>query len=142
MRYNNWFRSKKNEIKNSQIIPRIQPFKNKYSWKGLNHPPEKEDWKKFEKNNPTIARVSKQNSKREKQVMLLMIPNGDQWHYLAVKNWSALLRRITSKHGGDFYRLDCFHSFKTKNKLESRKKACKNKAFCNVVMPSEDTKIL
>ena len=77
MRYNNWFRSKKNKIKSLQIIPRIQSFKNKYSWKGLNYPPGKEDWKKFEKNNPTIARVSKQNSKREKQVMLLMIPKGD-----------------------------------------------------------------
>ena len=48
-----------------------------------------------------------------------MIPNGEEWHYLAVKNLSALLRRITSKHDGDFYCLDCFHSFKTKIKLES-----------------------
>ena len=29
-----------------------------------------------------------------------------------------------------------------KNKLESHKKVCENKDFCNVVMPSEDTKIL
>ena len=30
----------------------------------------------------------------------------------------------------------------TKNKLESHKKVCENKDFCNVIMPSEDTKIL
>ena len=31
---------------------------------------------------------------------------------------------------------------KTENKRESHKKVCENKDFCNVLMPSEDTKIL
>ena len=34
------------------------------------------------------------------------------------------------------------HSSRAKNKLESHKKECKNKDFCNVMMPSKDTKIL
>ena len=55
---------------------------------------------------------------------------------------SALLRGITSKHYGDFYCLDCLHSFRTKNKLELHKRVCENKDFCNVIMPSEDTNIL
>ena len=72
-----------------------------------------------------------------------MIPNGEgQWHYLAVKELSALLRGITSKHHRDFYCLNCLHSFATESKRESHKKVCKNKTFCNFVMPSEDTKIL
>ena len=65
-----------------------------------------------------------------------------RWHYLAVKKLSALLIMITSNNNGDFYCLNCLHSFRTKNKLESHKKACKNKHFCNVNMPSDDTKIL
>ena len=32
--------------------------------------------------------------------------------------------------------------FRTRNKLESCKKVCENKDFCNVVIPSEDTKIV
>ena len=32
-----------------------------------------------------------------KKVILLIIPNGKYWYYLAVKELSALLRRITSK---------------------------------------------
>ena len=43
-----------------------------------------------------------------------MIPNGEKWHYLAVKNLLALLRQITSKNIGDFYCLNCLPSFKTK----------------------------
>ena len=68
--------------------------------------------------------------------------NGEKWHYLAVKKLSALLRGITSKHHGDFYCLNYFHSFATGNKLQSDKRACENKGFCNVNMPSEDTNIL
>ena len=45
-----------------------------------------------------------------------------RWYYLPLKKLSSLLRRITSNHDGDFYCLNCFHSFRTKNKLESHKK--------------------
>ena len=34
------------------------------------------------------------------------------------------------------------HLFLTEKKLESHKKLCENKNFCNVIKPSEDTKIL
>ena len=54
----------------------------------------------------------------------------------------ALLREIASKYYGDFYCFNCLHSLRTKNKLESHEKLCENKYFCNVVMPSEDSKIL
>ena len=47
-----------------------------------------------------------------------------------------------SKHCGDFYFLNSFHSFKTKNKLESHKTVSKNKDFCDIIMPFENTKIL
>ena len=79
------------------------------------------------------------NSNREKQVILLIILNREKWrwNYLAVKKLSALLRGITSKHHGDFYCLNCFHSLKTKSKLESHKKECETKN-----MPSDDIKIL
>ena len=75
--------------KDPQRIIKIKPFINKYNWKGRNYPSEKIDWKKFRKNNITIALnvlyakkekvypayVSKHNSNREKQVILLMVSN-------------------------------------------------------------------
>ena len=104
------------------------------------------------------AYISKHNSNCEKQVILLMISNGEkceakpegcegtseggQWHCLAVKKLSALLKGIPSKNNGDFYCFNCPHSFRTKNKLESHKKVCTNKHFCNITIPSGDTKIL
>ena len=133
-------------------LQRITMMKKDEGWN--NFPSEKDDQKKIEKNNVTfalnvlyaknekiyLAYTSKHNSNREKQVILLMILNREkQWGYLAVKKLSALLRRITSKHHGDFYCLNCLHSFAATKTLESNKKLCENK---NVIMPSEDTKIV
>ena len=63
-------------------------------------------------------------------------------HYLAVKRLPELLWEVTSKHHSDFCFLNCFHSFTTENGWESHKKVCENNYFCNVVMPSEHTKVL
>ena len=46
---------------------------------------------------------SQNNFKHENQVILLMITDGEKWHYLAVKSLSKLLRGITSDHVGDSY---------------------------------------
>ena len=70
-----------------------------------------------------------------------MIRNEEGWHYFTVKKLPVLLRGITSKHHGDFYCLNCLHSFVTENKRESYKKVCQKQDFWNVLIPSEDTKI-
>ena len=87
------------------------------------------------------AYVSKQNSDREKQVILLMITDGKKWHYLFVKNLSKLVNGTTSKHVGDFYCLNCFHSYRTENKLKQHESVCKNCDHCYVEMPKKDNKI-
>ena len=46
------------------------------------------------------------------------------------KNLSALLGGITSNHKGNFYFLNCFHSFRTENKLKKHKNVCGNHDFC------------
>ena len=56
----------------------------------------------------------------------------------AIRELSGLLRGKTFKHHGDFYCLNCFHSFATKIKLQSHKRVCENKDFCNVITASED----
>ena len=120
-----------------EIISKIKPFIEKYNWKDIDFPSTSKDWKKFESNNEValnilyvphntkkieIACKLKHNLTREKQVILLMISNGENWHYLTVKNLSRLLRGITSNHDGDFYCLNCFRSYRTKNKLKAHKK--------------------
>ena len=51
-----------------------------------------------------------------------MIGDGEKYHYLAVTGLSALLPKI-SNHKEDFYCLNCFNSYTTKNKLKNKKYA-------------------
>ena len=65
-----------------------------------------------------LVYISKYNYKRKKQVILLMITDkNNRWHYLVVKTLSLLFRGITSSNNGDFCCLNCFHSYRTLNKL-------------------------
>ena len=134
-------------------VSKIKPFIEKYNWEDIDIPSTGKDWKKFESNNEVainilympyntkkinIAYKSKNNLTREKQVILLMIINNQNWHYLVLKNLPGLLRGITSTHKEDFYCLNCFHSYRTENKPETHKKICENHDYCYIEMPTQN----
>ena len=58
------------------------------------------------------------------------------------KKMPALFRGIIPKRVGDFYFLNCLHSYRTEKKLKRHYNVCKNHGYCNVEMPKEDNKIL
>ena len=112
--------------KNPQRISKIKPFIDQYNWKEIDFPSHRKHWKKIEVNNESIplnilyvpyntkkirrAYKSKYILKRKIQVILLMINDGEKWHYLAVKKLSAFLIGITgSSNNRDFY---CLNSFR------------------------------
>ena len=152
-------------------ISNIKLFIDQYNWEGIDFPAGIKDWKKFEQNNKTIALnilfaphnektinlayKSKYNRKRENQVVLLMITNGEKWHYIAlksertddgfnrpIKSLSRLFRGITSNHDGDFYCLNCLHSFRTDNAPKKHERLCENNDYCYVEMLTKLNKIL
>ena len=71
-----------------------------------------------------------------------MISNGENWHYLVVKNLSGLLRGITSNHKEDFHCLNCFCAYSMKNKIKDHKKIHENNKYCHVEMPTKDNNII
>ena len=54
----------------------------------------------------------------------------------------SITRGVTSNHNGDFYCLNCFHSYSTKEKLKKHERVCNDHDYCYVEMPNEDNKIL
>ena len=144
--------------KNPQRISKLKPYTNKYNWKGIEYPAGSKEWVKFEKNiktialnelyiprNPktiSVAYRSEHNSIRKKQVILVMISNGKKQHYLPVNNLSALLQGNSSNHRGDFYCLNCFNSYASKNKLKEHEEICNNHNSCCIEMPKWVEKIL
>ena len=133
-----------------QRIAKIEHYIGNYSWEGIEFPAGPKEWEKFEQNNKTIvlnilfaphntqtisvAYRSKHDHKREKQVILLMITDGNKCHYLAVSNLSALLAKKYSNHNGDLYCLNCFSSYTTKNRLEEDEEICNNHDSCPIEM--------
>ena len=104
--------------KNPQRISKIKPFIDQYNWKDIDFLSTSKDWRKFELNNKIALNIlyvphntrkvnaaykSKYDLTCDKQVILLMITDGEKWHYLVVKNLPGLLTGITSSHHGDFY---------------------------------------
>ena len=71
----------------------------------------------------------------------MITDKNNRWHYLAVKSLSALFRGITSSNNGDFYCLNCFHSYHTLNKLKKHERVCNNHDYCRIDMPKEHEKI-
>ena len=47
-----------------------------------------------------------------------------------------------ANHHGDFYSLNCLHSFRTDNALERHETLCDNNDYCNVEMPKQFNKTL
>ena len=90
--------------KHLQRVSKIKPFIDQYNWNDIDFLSTSKDWKKFELNNESIALnilyvphktrkislayKSKYNLTREKQVILLMITDGEKWHYTAVTRLS------------------------------------------------------
>ena len=91
----------------------MKAFIHKYNWEEIKFPSENDDLKKFEKNNIMVANninnimfciikqkniysahVSKHNSNQEKQLIFLLIPNGEEQPDLDVKNSSVSLREV------------------------------------------------
>ena len=143
--------------KDPQRVSKTKRFIEKYNWEDIDFPSTRKDWKKFECNNKValnilyvpyntkkinIAYKSKNNLTQKSQIILLMISDGQKWHYLVIKNLSGLLRGIASNHKEDFYCLNCFHSYRTKSKLEPHQKICENHDYCHVEMPTKDNNII
>ena len=83
-------------------ISKIRPFIDQYNWKDIDFPATSKGWKKFELNNKVALNIlyiphntkkiqlayrSKYNLTYNKQIILLMITDGEKWHYLVVNNY-------------------------------------------------------
>ena len=148
-----------NIANNPQRIVNLIPFIAKYIWDDIDFPAGHKDYSAFEKNNTDIALnilfiehnmkeirqcyISKHTKTRNNHVNLLMITDGTgKSHYLAIKSISGLLRGITSNHNGAFYCLNCFHSYRTANKLNNHEDLYKNYDFCNLKLPKPEKRFL
>ena len=124
-----------------QRITKLQRYENQYNWGGLKFRVAINKRGKFEKNNPDIAvnvlftgkkgiftaRRSEFNCNRKKQVNLLMVVDGENRHYTAIKNISRLLKSLNAKnHQGTYhYCINCLNGFRTESARDKHYEYCR-----------------
>ena len=129
--------------KDPQRISKLKPYFNNYNWGGINFPVGsiaialKIFYVETFTNKTCVAYESNYNNKRKKQVTLLMMGDSKNYHYLAVTNLSGLLQGNPSNHRADFYCLNCFNSYTTKNKLKEHEEICNKHNSCAMKMPEQ-----
>ena len=139
----------------------LKPYENQYKREGLELPVSIKKIEKFEKNNPGIAvnvlfsdkksqmkniytvRRSGHNVKCKKQVNLLMIVDGEERHYTAIKNISRLLSKLNRKTKPTYdYCMNCLNGFRTGSARDKHYQYCSSNGHVKVNMPSEKEKWL
>ena len=71
----------------------------------------------------------------------MIITDGKTIALFCCKKLSDLLIGVTSQHVGDFYCINCFHSYSAEKKLKKHN-ICKYHDYWYVKIPKEDNKIL
>ena len=118
-------------------VSKIKPYVNNLNWENTNFPPQEEDYEQLEMNNKSIAlnilqinnnkKISHYyksdfNKIRENKVILLMLTDYDNQHYLFVKSLSLLLKIICAR--SDNYYINCLKPFTIKLKLRIHEESC------------------
>ena len=121
---------------------------------GNGYPVSFRDIDRFEHLNPNISisvlgynkeervyplRISK-CTKRNHDIVLLLLKDGEKSHYCLVKNISALLSsQINSNDHKRYFCLNCFNSFKNEDKLKEHKEYCYENESVKILMPQQGT---
>ena len=139
-------------------ISKLKKCIKNYDWNNIKFPTDKSDWGKSGKQNTNITlnifsahetskklnniRVSKYNRIRPNKILLLMITDGEKWHFTSVKNENRLFRHIYSKYNDAYYCLNCRQSYGTDKLLKKHERLCLNNKGCNVKLPNKNNNIL
>ena len=137
--------------KDHQRISTLRPYENKYNWKGLEFPVSIKKTENFGKNNPGIAvnvffiRKKSQNiyTSRKKQVNLLIIEDGENRHYTAIKNILRLLSKLNRKTKHAYhYCINCLNGFQKGSARGKHYEYCSSNGHIKVKMPYKKGKWL
>ena len=141
--------------KNAERIDKdLKSKQDTLNMKGIRYPVNFRDIDRFESQNPEISITILGYNKDERvyplkisrytgcehDITLLLIKDGEKFHYCLVKNLSALLQSQINNHKGiRNICLNCFNGFNTPDSLNKHKEYCYNNECVKIVMPPPGT---
>ena len=137
------------EIKcNPERISKLRKFESMYDWSDLSFPTSLKDISKFEFRNSLTINIlglegrdiylCRKGTPGHKLVNLLLVCDGDKWHYTAVKSLSRLLRSSNSKHKAkQHFCMNCLQGFNEEKTRDDHYVYCLNNETVRVEMPKD-----
>ena len=133
-------------------ISNRREFSNDYDWSGLKLPVSIKDINVFEMNNDISVNVlsvedkdiyiCRKGRRHQGEINLMLISEGDRWHYTAVKSLSRLLASKNSKHAHkQYFCTNCLQGFTLELSRDEHYSYCIDKETVRVEMPSKGSTI-
>ena len=125
-------------MKDPQQISNLRKFVDNYDWSGLEFPVPIKNIRVFEMNNRISVNVLVVEGKdiyicwkgidvHEREINLMLVSDGDKWHYTAIKSLSRLLSSSNSKHmHKQYFCTNCIQGFTQELRRNQHRAYCKN----------------
>ena len=135
------------EIKfNLECMSNLRKFTNNYDWYGLKFPVSIKDINIFEMNNDISVNVlsvedkdiyiCRKDCRASREINLMLISEGDRWHYTVIKSLSRLLASKNSKHAHkQYFCNNCLQVFAQELSRDQHYSYCINNEMVRVEMP-------
>jgi hypothetical protein len=139
--------------KNADRVTKYQDYENELMFDGINFPVQIKDIAKFETmNNLGILVIGYDNKsgfsplktptiKMKKNINLLLIEDGENFHYVWIKDLSRLLHDINLNGSKKYFCVYCFSHFMSQQALDKHAEDCVINKPTRAVLPEAGTKL-
>ena len=133
-------------------ISNLREFSDNYDWCGLKFPVVIKDINIFEMNNDISVNVLSVEDKaiyicrkgwrHQREINLMLISEGDRWHYTAIKSLSRLLASKNSKHSHkQYFCNNCLQGFTQGSSRDEHQVYCIDNKMVRVEMPNKGSTV-
>ena len=131
----------------------LRKFADNYDWSGLKFPASIKDISVFETNNNILVNMlatevkdiyicRKTNYRCDREVNLMLIFEGDRWHYTEIKSLSRLLASKNSKHAHKrYFCTNCVQGFTQELNKDQHYSYCIDNETVRVAMPRKGSTV-
>ena len=132
--------------KNPEKITKLKRYEGDFDWSGMEFPASAKDIKRFENKNQISINIlaiegrqiyiCRKGRNYENVLNLMIITEGEQKHYVAIKSLSRLLSKKNNKHDKkQYFCINCLQGFWKEEARNEHTVYCKNNEAVKVEMP-------
>ena len=132
--------------KDPQRVSNLKKFEKDFDWSGMKFPVSVKDIRKFEAKNKISINllaiedkevyICRKGVNYKRAINLMILPENNRNHYVAIKSLSRLLSSKNTKHKGkEYFCMNCLQGFKEESSKDEHMRYCLDNETVKVEMP-------